>query len=342
MPITLNDFSAAQLDYIAKHNANNAILTAAVNSLEAQILASVGPGSQLILDLWDRDGIVGSHSHVLDLENYAGQALITIGRRPAPVFAGEKDESVVFGTFGGVKERVVSPGDVILNAAAITTGLPKDIFVGVGSSGIPQLFEVDTTPNVVYMYSMCWNGFSLTGFKRIGHILPAYPLIQAIAAAPRQVPISDEETNWLNDINGATQLVLPGAKEDNAIDLDGSVQVLGFFFAASKTGGDGWQSIFSGDPTAPTVKFQVQSEGKVWSESDFEVDAGAIPDQQFKKIDLAVVGDDRFVTTVRAFELVRTFLGPAVVSARSFIWGLYVKPIVGIAIPKDNTKVIDV
>ena len=95
---------------------------------------------------WKAKRIVGSASYVLDLENYIGTALIDIGRRPAPVSAfGEIDESVAWGTFSGVKRRITQTGDVTLNAAAVTTGLTKDIFIGLGSDGTPAFHEVDNT-----------------------------------------------------------------------------------------------------------------------------------------------------------------------------------------------------
>lgn len=344
MPLVLVTFAGGDLDYVNKLNSNGAATVAFVNALEAQILASVGPGSQLILDLWDRDGIVGAHSYVLDIENYAGSALITIGRRPVfDVVKGEVDTSVAFATFAGVKERVFLNADLVLNAAAITTGLPKDIFVGIPSSGTPQLFNDMVTPNVLYIYSMCWNGFSLSDFKRIAHILPAYPTLQAIAAAPRDVSIHDGETNWVSDIASEVEVVLHGAKEDNEIGINGAVEVLGFFVSATKSGDDGWNAPFPGaNPDDTVVKMKVTSEGLDWTLTPFEIDAGAVPDQVYRAINPAVVGDKRFVTTIRTFKLERTALGPNVTSARSFIFGVIVKPIIGIAIPRDTVKVLDI
>lgn len=341
MPLVLQNFAAGDLNYVSKMNSNNAQLISSFNSLESQILASVGEGAQLLLDLWDRPGIVGSHSYVLDIPNYAGAALITIGRRPTfDPLKFEVDQSVAFGVYGGQKVRVVQNGDVILNAASIVTGLPKDIWVGVGSDGTAQLFESDILPNVTYLYRMCWDGFSLTGFTRIAHLLPAYPLIQAIAGAPRMVQIHDAVTDFAGELDGQTELMLPGAREDNEIDVDGSMEVLGFFLLAARSGDDGFNaptpSIL---PTDPIVSVKVVSEGKDWTLTPFDIDAGSIPDQIFRKINLPVIGNDRFVTTVRRFSLERTFKGPAVTSARNFTWGMLVRPLIGIAIPKDTAKV---
>lgn len=344
MVVSLQSFAAGDTDYVSKLNSNFTIIEGELNSLAAQILASVGEGAQLITDSYDRDGVVGSASYRLDIENYVGAALIDIGRRPAPVAAfGEIDESVAWGTFSGVKRRITLTGDLSLNAAAITTGLPKDIFVGIGSDGTPAFHEVDNTPNVLYIYAMCWDGFQLTDFRRIGHILPGYSLIQSIASAPEQRGVFDGDTDWLQDLVAGTEIILPGASDDNAIDLDGAVEVVGFWFAPTKSGDDGWNAPFpSSDPDDPIVKLKVTSEAVDWTLADFQVDAGAAPDVVFAKVNVPTVGNDRFVTVVRRFRLERTALGALVTSARAFTWGLFVRPIHGNAFPKDNTKVLQV
>lgn len=344
MVVSLQSFAAGDTDYVSKLNSNFTIIEGELNSLAAQILASVGEGAQLITDAFDRDGIVGSASYVLDLENYIGTALIDIGRRPAPVSAfGEIDESVAWGTFSGVKRRITQTGDVTLNAAAVTTGLPKDIFIGLGSDGTPAFHEVDNTPNVLYIYAMCWNGFSLTDFRRIGHILPGYSLIQAIADKTEQLQLFDGETDFLQDLVAGTEIIMPGAQDDNEIGLDGSKEVVGFFFATTKPGNDGFNAPFpSSNPDDSIVKVKVTSEGLTWSLADMAVDAAAAPDVVFAKVNVGVVGLDRFVTVVRRFRLERTALGSLVTSARAFTWGIYVRPLLGIAIPKDTAKVLQV
>ena len=344
MVVTLQTYAAGDVDYVSKLNSNATVIEGELNSLAAQILAAVGEGAQLITDTYDRDGVVGTHSYVLDIAGYAGAALISIGRRPAPVVAfGEVDESIAWGTFSGVKRRVTQTGDVVLNAAAITTGLPKDIFVGIASDGTAAFFENDTTPNVMYIYRMCWDGFQLTDFTRIGHILPGYSLVQSIAAAPYQLQLFDPDTDWLQDLVGDVKISVPGAKEDNGILLDGGVEVLGFFFATQKAGTDGWNApVPSSNPDDSTVKVKVTSEAIDWTLADMVVDAGAAPDEVFAAVNVGVVGFDRFVTVTRRFRLERTHLGPNVSSARSFTWGIFVRPILGIAIPKDIAKVIQV
>ena len=342
--VTLQNFAATDLDYIAKLNSNNAALTSAINALEAQVTAAFGDGAQLILDFWDRDGIVGAHSYQLDIEAYAGGDTITIGRRPAPVVAfGELDVSIGWGTFGGIKARVTLTGDLPITAAGITTGLPKDVFIGAASDGTPQFFEDQVTPNVLYLYKMCWDGFQLTDFERIAHILPAYSTLQEMMKAVRQITIFDSETDWISDMFGATEIVLPGQAASNEISVDGSVEVVGFFVSAAKLGDDGFNApVASSDPEDPKVKLKVVSEAVTWSKTDFDIDAGNIPDAQFREVDTVVVGRDRYVTEFRRFTLERVSVGPSVTSARAFSWGLYVIPILGTPIGKDQTNVIQI
>ncbi len=337
--VTLQDFAATDLDYVAKLNANNAALLSAINALEAQVTATFGDGSQLILDLWDRDGIVGAHSYQLDIEAYTGGASITIGRRPAPVVIfGEEDISIAWATFGGIRARVTLTGDLLMTAAAIVSGLPKDVFIGVASDGTPQFFEDTVTPNVLYIYKMCWDGFQLSDFQRIGHILPAYSTLQEMMKAVRQITIFDGETDWVSEAFGETEIVLPGQSASNEINVDGSVEVVGFFVSAAKLGDDGFNApVASSDPEDPKVKLKVVSEAVTWSKTDFDIDAGAIPDAQFREVDLIAVGTDRFVTEFRRFSLERVSVGPSVTSARAFSWGLYVIPILGTPIAKDPT-----
>lgn len=344
MAVTLQLYAAGDVDYVSKLNSNATVIEGELNSLAAQVLASFGEGAQLILDTYDRDGVVGTASYVLDIGAYAGAALIDIGRRPTPVPAfGDPTESVAWGTFSGVKRRVTQSTDVTLNAAAITTGLPKDIFVVIGADGTAAFEETDSLPNLIYVYTMCWDGFQLTDFRRRAPILPGYSLIQSIAAAPTQLQVSDSDTDWLQDLVAATEVSVPGAKEDNEILLDGGVEVLGFFVHAMKSGNDGWNAPFpSSNPDDAIVKMKVTSEGVDWTLAPMEIDAGAAPDVVYQKLNIGVVGLDRFVTVTRRFRLERTALGANITSARGFTWGLFVRPILGIAIPKDTTKVLQV
>lgn len=336
MSLTLEAFTAAMTDYVQKLNNNNSATIAEVNRLAALIEASSGDGALLLLDLWDRDGLVGSHSYVLDLDNYPGGATITIGRRPAPT-GQEVNISVAWATYAGSKQRVLQSGDVVLNAAGIITGLPKTIYVGIPSGGTAQLYEDTVTPNVLYAYSMTWDGFSLSELKRLAHILPAYTTLQKIAGSPQLIQIFDSETDWVSDTISSTEIVLPGAADDNDIGFDGSLEVLGFFVHASKKDDDGMNAPV-GNPPDSVVKFKVMSEAIAWSD-DFELDCGNIPDSIFLPVKTSNVGDDRFVREVQHFTLERTSLGSSVTSARAFTWGVVVRPIIGIAIPKDNNEV---
>jgi len=331
MPITLQDFAAGNQDYVARHNSNNAAIKAAIDSLQAQVLASSGEGADLVLDLWDRDGIVGAHSYVLDGENYPGGSQISIGRRPAPTGM-ELDVSIAWLTVMGNKTRVQQVDDVVLDAAAITTGLPKTIYVGIPSNGTAQLFEDTATLNVLYVYSMTWDGFNLTNFKRIAHILPAYSTLQRLAGAPRYREVLDSETDWISDTVGQTHIAFAGAADDNGIGIDGAVEILGFFACAAKPDADGFFS--PGDPPGSVVSFKVVSEAEDWTVAPhFEFDCSNIPDVIFLPVNPSV-GDQKFVTEVQIFELERTSLGAGVVSARCFTWGVIYRPLIGAPMPR--------
>jgi hypothetical protein len=340
----LNSFAASDTDYVEKFNANFAIIESFCNGLEAQLVAAGVDGQALLLDLWDRDGLVGPQSYVLDVDNYAGGATITIGRRPVfnPTL-GEVDVSIAFGTFGGTKVRVTQSGDVVLNAATIVTGLPKTIYVGIGSNGTPQLYEDTSTINVLYVWSMTWDGLQMTNFKRIAHILDAYATLQALHNSPKTIQIFDPETNFVSDYIGGTEIVLPGAASDNGIDVDGSFEVVGLFFLATKAGIDGF-SAMAGNPLPDDVmvRFNIESDGVVWNDTVFEIDASNVPDYLYKKVNVGVVGDDRFVTERRRFEIRRESIGSFVTSARAFVWGLLVRPIIGLPVPRDTTRVVTI
>lgn len=336
------DFTTEDTDYIPNLNANFAAIESEVNNLSAQLVATIGEGGPLIVDLFDRDGIIGAHSYVLDIENYPGGSQITIGRRPAPVFQGEVDESAAWGTFSGQKARVTLSGDLLLDAVAIVSALPKTIFIGIPSSGTPQFFEDDVQPNVLYIYEMTWNGFELTEFARRAPILPGYSLIQEIAAAPRLIQVFDSDTSWIDDFESRTEIVLPGHSDDNEIGVDASMEVVGFFISTHNADDDGFAAPGSNPPTDSIIRLEVQSEAVRLNLEDLELDAGQTPDTIYAKVDPATDPMFRFVTEVRRFRLVREFLGTGVTSARGFTWGLIVRPMIGTPIPKNQNKVIQI
>lgn len=334
--VTVQTFAAGDKNYVSKLNSNFAALAAAVNSLSAAISGGVGPGAQLITDAFDRPGLIGSHSYVLDIDGYGGGTSIVIGRRPAPVIDyGEQDVSAAWGFFGSSYDRVQQVGDVTLDASAITTGLPKTIYVGITSNGAPQLFESDAVPNVLYAYSMTWDGGSLSEFKRLAHILPGYSLIRDIARRPQMIDLYDSETDWVSDPLGFTSILLPGANSDNEL-AEMSYEVIGFYCNCTRADEDGFSAPSSTvDPDDNHVKFKVVSEGVDWTDEPFDFDCSNMPDFQFLPVSESNVGLEKFVVEARTFELERTWLGPAVASARAFQWGVVVRPIYGPAMPKD-------
>lgn len=343
MTLSLTDFAASDRDYVAKMNANNTSIESAVNDLIAKVAAGGGSGADLILAAFDRPGLVGTHSYVLDLEAYAGGTTIDIGRRPAPDSGkGETDISSAWGTFGGEQQMVQMTGDATLDAAVITAGLPKTIYVGIPSGGTPQLYESTGTPNVIYAYSMTWDGFQLTDFKRMAPILPAYSLFQKLAANPQILQVFDTETDFVSDENGSTQIVIPGAADDNEAGLECAVELLGFFASAGKADDDGFSAPSGVDPESVAVRFNILDENDdVMTADEFEFDCSNIPDTVFLPVDPSL-GDKRFATDIKEFRLVRTHVGANVVSARAFIWAVVYRPIYGLAIPKDTTKVEEV
>ncbi len=337
-PTLFKAFIGSMTDHISKFNNNFTLIETALVDIYQQLLAIAGEGARLILDAFDRPGIVGEASYRLDIDGYAGGSQITIGRRPvAQPLLGEADLSVAWINTGASMLRVERAGDLILNAAAILTGLPKTIYVGIPSTGVPQFCEDTLSPGVLYVYSMTWSGFSFSNFKRMGTLLPGYTTLQAGIAAPRQIGIFDGETDFAGSIPGETSIVLPGARDDNGIDLDGSMEVVGFFANFSKNGPDGMYA-----PGGPDnkLRFKVLSEGVTWTDSDFEFDCSLLADEVHKKV-APGVGDDKFVTIVRRFTLERTYKGTHVASARAFTWGLFVRPLLGSPIPKDTSKVVN-
>lgn len=341
MAFELQDFTASGTDYVARLNNNNAAIEAAILSLQSAVLASVGDGAELILDAFDREGIVGTQSYALDLDAYDGGDSILIGRRPAPdVDLGEANISVAWASFAGVYARVTQTGDVTLNASSIVSGLPKTIYVGIPSGGTAQLYEDTSDLAVLYIYSMTWDGFTLTNFKRLAPYLPGYETLQKSIGSPRQLQIFDNETDWTSDTESATSIVIAGAQDDNEILVDGSMEVIGMFVDVGRGGPDAFEAMEGMDGVDIAVQLKVMCNGVRWNLEDLEIDASAVPDTVYAQVDVGTVGDERFVTEVTRFSLEREAIGAGVVSARAFSWGLIVRPLVGVAVPKDNNTVI--
>jgi len=327
-----------EVQYKNKINANFAALESGFNGLEAQVVAAGVDGQLLLLDIYDRPGLVGPQSYQLDLVAYAGGSTIKCGRRPAAVVGlGELDKSIGFVNAGGSKVRVECAGDTTLDAATITASLPKTIYVGIPSNGVPQLFEDLGSVNVLYAWSMTWDGFSLTSFKLMAPILMSHQTIKDTLATPRLLHVFDNETNWVDDPEGFTVIVLPGASDDNEIGVEGSMEVLGFFAHAVRADANGYYAP-AGAGEDIKVYFDVESEGIAWTDTPFEFDCSSIPDYQFRPV-AAGIADDKYVSTVRPFRLVRTTLGAQVLSARCIEWGVIVRPILGLPVPKDESRV---
>jgi hypothetical protein len=336
-PITL---SASSSTWIADVNQMMTDISNAVNTHHQELLVSVGAGAALIVDEFDRDGIVGSYSYVLDIENYSGGASIAVGRRPAPVVArGETDTSILWGNFGSGFSRVTQVGDVSPSFAGFLTGLPKTVYIGVGASGTSQAYEDQSDGNVVYIYSMTWDGFNLTSFKRHAPILPGYTLIQEMAAEPRILQVCDQDTDWVTPgtLDSETEIVTLGDPLDNEIDINGQVEVLGMFIHAHRgQTDDGWNAPASNAPES-LVTLKLVSAAVDWTD-DIEIDCGQVPDSLFVEI-ASAVGDLVYVNEVRRFRLELVSIGSGVTSARGFTWGLIARPIFGAPVAKDATDV---
>jgi hypothetical protein len=337
MSFTLQQIPDGSTDYEAILEANRVALEDEINTLLAQISAVGGDGAQLILDLADRDGVVGSASYRLDMANYTGGSQIVIGRRP--VFdpaKGDKDLSIAFGTYGGTRQRVILEGDVTIDAAAIIDALPKTIYIAIPEDGTPQFYEDADLPNLVYVYKMTWNGFTLSEITQIGHILPAgFTLAQDLAKAKTCERVFDGGTDWLAETESRSTITLGGDGTENEIGLDVSRLVVGGFISCK---GDS-ESFYAPGGTAKTIKLELwDDQDRRWNLEDIEIDCSETPTRLFFRIDPAI-GTDVFVTSVAEFRLVRTALGADIASARNFTWGLYTQQIVGTPIPKDSSKV---
>ena len=340
--ITLLVQTASTKTYVADFNSNWATIEAAINDLDAQIFALFGDGALLLLDWFDRDGIVGAASYQIDIENYGGGSEITVGRRPVfDPLLGEKDESIAFITVGGTRTRVVQTADLPLNASPIVVSIPTTIFIGVGSSGSAQLFPDQVAANVLYMYSLTWDGFTMKDFRRLAPIMGGYSLLQEMNAAPRTEQIFDGDTDWLVDTIGRTEIVFPGRGVDNEIDMEASRQVIGGFISFHRGDFDGCHAPTGGAPENQ-LTLKITSETIKWNLAPIVFNCDTIPDTIFFKIDVATVGDARFVDEVRRFQLELVSVGSAVVSARGMSWGLYYKPIIGTPIPKDESVLSEI
>lgn len=339
MPVTLQNPVIGATNYAAIFVANNAAIEAAMNSLEAQITAAVGDGSQLLLDLFDRNGIVGTRSYRLDTENYEGGASIDIGHRPAAdVAQGDSDTSIAWCTYGGSRQRVTLTGDVTMNAAGIISGLPKTIYIGVPSDGTPQFYEDAVTPNLLYIYSMTWDGYQLTEFKRMAPILHGYDLSRDLADVQREFSVLDTETDFLVDVESQISLITPGDAADNEIGVAGGREILGFFIDFP---GDQEDGLYAPNGTDNKLVLHIESEAEVWSEdADGNVEIDASQEENFFQIAVnADIGDERYVTEMRRFKLVVDSVGADVISARRFTWGYYWRPIFGQQVPIDTDRV---
>jgi hypothetical protein len=340
MPLTLVTnipTGPGRFEYLDIIPSNFAQIQAYINALEAKIDATSGEGAELILDVFDRPGIVGTHSYVLDLKAYTGGAEITIGRRPlANIVHGDQDVSYAWGIFGGQRKRVSQQSDVTLDATPFLSGLPKTIYVGIPSGGTAQLYPDNLTANVLYVYSMTWNGFTLSNFRRLGHLLPAYSLIQQMAGRPRVVQIFDPITNWRSDVLSQARLPLHGGPEYNGIEVEAAQDIVGGFIDIPR-GGRGRFHCPGGNDR--DLVLEVRAAGLKWNLGEIRIDVANTPNRHYFAIDTNVVGDLRYATEPLDFELQRLSIGADVVCAQGFTFGLFVKPIFGMAIPKDPAKV---
>lgn len=309
-----------------------------VNALAAQILAVSGDGALLLLDLYDRHGIVGPTSYVLGIEEYEGGSEILCGRRPAPDLAkGDLDISIAFGTFGETKKRVTQVGDVTLDAAPITNALPKTIYVGVGSSGTAQLFEDQSEPDVLYIYSLCWDGFQLTQMTRLGHFLPSYSLLQMIAKRAREISVYDRDTQWKSDADAEVRLPLHGSALSNGVTgLEMAEEIIAGYVDIP-AGGVGRFHCPGGTDNKLVLRFMLN--GQQVNLAAIQINVSNAPDRIYFAIDADGLGRERFVTSVSSVTIERVSVGADVVSARGITYGLFVRQVLGIAIPKDSDAV---
>jgi len=343
MSYTLQSIPDGSLDYEAITEANRAATEAALNELDAKASAAGGEMAQLISDICNRDGVMGAESYQLDVDNYTGGATIKVGRRPSPTAAwGEIDASVAVGTFAGVRKRVTMIGDVTLDASGVVSGLPKTIYIAIPSDGTPQIYEDADLPNLIYIYSLCWTGTQLKEFVRMCHILPGYQTIADIAGAPQRIQLFDGESDFLASVNGRIDIELPGAAADNGIGIKGAVEILGFAVRSHRPDNDGFYAP-TGDAPANQMTLEIRDDDdRRWNDQDIVLDGSATPETVYAGVDLGEIGTDRFATEYRSFKLVATLIGASVVSARAFTLTIFVRPLLGTAIPKDSNEVDEI
>jgi hypothetical protein len=339
MPIVIVTPVSRTPDGWTEIDENFADLMAFINDLDARVLAVSGDGVELLLNQFDRPGIVGPHSYYLKVESYEGGAEIDIGRYPAPnLLQGELDVSYAFGTFGGQKKRIQQPGDVTLDAASFTSGpLPKTIWAGVGSGGTAQLFDDNATPGILFLYSMTWDGFQLKDFKRLAHYLPAYSLFQMLTKRCREIAVFDPETQWTNALVAETRLPLHGSAGSNGISgLEESHEIVGGYVDIPRMAAGRWFAPVGGD-TKVTLKFMLN--GVRVNLEDIEIDAQGAADRIYFSADGDGLGSDRYVTESSEVTIEREAVGADVVSARGCTYGLFLRPILGVPIAKDPDSV---
>lgn len=343
---TKQTLAASDADWIAKINSMMDDIATAINTHHQEILSQLGPGALLTLDMFDRPGVVGSHSYQLDIENYGGGAQIDIGRRPTfDAAKGETDLSIAWINAGGTQARVTQSGDVELDATQFLTGLPKTIYVGVPVTGAATLYQDTTDPNVLYLYSMTWDGANLTDIKRRRPILPGYELFKEMAGEPRVLQVYDGDTNWVDGPAGGqeseTEIVSLGDPLDNEIGISGQIQALAFVIHAHRQEPGSWWDP-TGDPPDSIVTLKiVDDEGDEWSDpaTPIEIDVGQVPDSIFVALNPAIPDDKEYMTEIRRLHLELVSIGSTVVSARGFTWGLIYRPLLGAPVPKDGTEV---
>jgi hypothetical protein len=180
----------------------------------------------------------------------------------------------------------------------------------------------------------------LSDFRRLAHLPPGYPLLQAIAAAPKKEQILDTETNFVDgETYSDSAIVIPGSPAANGISLEGAGEFLGIFFDVQRDDEDGWYTNSAGDPDESKVTLQVVDQDDVeYCATDIVIDCADPIGTTFKALD-AGLGDLKFVTNVRTLRLKVVSVGADVVCARCFTWGIWTRPLLGAPLPKDSTKV---
>lgn len=338
MPLSLEVPIPAGADGWSKVDDALTAIQSFVNALAAQISAVSGDGAQLLLDIYPVPGIVGPESYVLDIPNYGGAESIDIGRRPTPnPVMGELDLSIAYGTYGGEKKRVFLDGDVTLDASPIVDDLPKTIFVGIPSSGTPQLFETDETGGVLYIYSMTWSGTVLSAFKRLKPYLWSNTLAQAVAKRCQEIAIFDPLTDFFTDTVAVVRLPLHGSAEENEVPgLDQAAEILGGYVDVPKAG----TGYYDQSGAADTLRLKFMMGADKINLGNLDIEVSDAPTRVYFAVDAATLGSKRFVTDVKSITIERVSIGADVDSAKGATFGLFVRPLHGnVPLPKDTDAV---